>query len=235
MTVKIFIDAGHGGKDAGAVGNGLREKDLTLSIAQRVSSLLTQYNGVSVKLSRNDDRFIELVDRARMANAWGADYFVSIHINAGGGTGYEDFIYNGNVSQATIDRQAIMNDEIANAIGLRNRGRKRANLAVLRHSNMPAILTEIGFIDNVADASKLKDRDFIEKAAQGHVNGIARIFGLKRKETAKGKATSEPSAWAKKSWGKATVAGVVDGTNPQGALTREQFAVILDRLGLVKE
>ena len=92
--VKVFIDPGHGDTDPGSVGNGLREKDLTLSIATRIKDiLLIEYNNVYVKMSRTQDTYPSLNDRTNAANAWGADFYLSIHINAGGGTGYEDYIY----------------------------------------------------------------------------------------------------------------------------------------------
>ncbi|WP_078577318.1 N-acetylmuramoyl-L-alanine amidase [Salipaludibacillus agaradhaerens] len=175
---KIFIDPGHGGSDPGAVGNGLQEKELVLKIAKRLAEILERLDGVEVLLSRTDDRFLSLSERARMANEWGADYFISVHINAGGGEGYECYIFNGNVSDATKDNQDAMNTEIVKITEWFNRGKKRANFAVLRQTNMPAILTENGFIDNSSDANKLKDSAFLDKIAQGHANGIAKIFNL---------------------------------------------------------
>ncbi|UJW57167.1 N-acetylmuramoyl-L-alanine amidase [Bacillus sp. A116_S68] len=175
---KVFIDPGHGGSDPGAVANGLQEKNLVLEISKRIESKLNEYNGVEVRLSRTSDTFISLSNRAKMANDWGADYFISIHINAGGGEGYEDFIFNGNVSDATKDNQDLMNSGVIKATNFNNRGKKQANFAVLRLTNMPAILTENGFIDNSSDANKLKDKLFLDKVAEGHVQAIAEIFGL---------------------------------------------------------
>lgn len=183
---KIFIDPGHGGKDPGAVANGLQEKTLVLDIAKRIERLLQEYEGVLVKLSRSDDRFLELTERARLANQWGADYFVSVHINATPtGFGYESYVFNGNVSKTTIDNQNIMNAEIIKATGFNDRGARRKNLQVLRETKMPAILTENGFIDNGHDAQLLKQSSFLDKIAQGHVNGLVKIFNLKKKESAR--------------------------------------------------
>ena len=177
--IKIFIDAGHGGKDPGAVGNGLLEKDLTLKIAKRVKELLAAYENVEVKMSRTGDTYPSLSDRTNAANTWKADFFLSIHINAGGGVGYEDFAYTG--SSKSIAYQNVIHAEIMNQIDMKDRGKKQGNLHVLRESDMPAILTECGFIDNKGDAAKLKDDDFIEKLAIGHVNGLVKAFGLKKK------------------------------------------------------
>jgi N-acetylmuramoyl-L-alanine amidase len=78
----IVIDAGHGGKDAGAVANGVREKDVTLAVAKRLGAYLEEQLGVNIVYTREDDRFIELRERGRMANEAGAKLFVSIHANA---------------------------------------------------------------------------------------------------------------------------------------------------------
>lgn len=109
---------------------------------------------------------------------------MSIHINAGGGIGYEDFIFNGNVSSATITNQNAMHDAIRKATPyFTNRGKKRANFHVLRESKMPAFLSESGFIDNKSDANRLKKSSTLDDIAQGHVNGLIKIFGLKKKSS----------------------------------------------------
>src|SRR5690625_1517523 len=183
LMVKVFIDAGHGGGDVGAVANGLREKDLTLKIAKKIRNRLNKYSGVSVKMSRTGDTYPSLSRRANMANSWGADLFVSIHINAGGGVGYEDYIHNTLSSNSRAGKvQRSINNEVIKATGWRNRGRKKANFAVLRQTKMPAILTENGFIDTKSDANKLKTNSFLNKVASGHVKGIAKHFGLKKKK-----------------------------------------------------
>jgi N-acetylmuramoyl-L-alanine amidase len=180
--VRIVLDAGHGGNDPGAVANGLKEKDLTLAIAKHIGRMLAEYEGVEVHYTRTDDRFLELSERAAIANKLKADYFISIHINAGGGTGFESYIYNGNVNAKTIAYQNVIHAEIMRAIGgVKDRGKKRANYAVLRETNMPAILTENLFIDNANDAAKLKSDQFLQQIAYGHVIGLEKAFGLKKK------------------------------------------------------
>ncbi|MBY0122136.1 N-acetylmuramoyl-L-alanine amidase [Bacillus sp. S/N-304-OC-R1] len=180
-VVKIFIDPGHGGTDPGAVGNGLLEKMLTLTISKRIRDMLTRYEDVIVKLSREDDQTLSLKQRTDMANAWGADFLLSIHINATpGGYGYEDFVYP-NSSGATFAYQNAIHEEVMKQVDFRDRGKKQGNLHMLRESKMPALLTENGFIDNAADAAKLKQDAYINKIAQGHVNGLVRAFNLKEK------------------------------------------------------
>lgn len=182
--VKIFIDPGHGGQDPGGTGNGLKEKDLTLKIATHIKNLLlSEYNNVTVKMSRTNDSYLSLAERTNAANTWGADFFLSVHINAGGGEGYEDYIYPG-IGGVTQAYQSNIHSEIMKLVNFQDRGMKTANFHVLRESNMPALLTENGFIDNSRDATKLKSASFIEAIARGHVNGIAKSFGLTRKNKA---------------------------------------------------
>lgn len=181
MVIKIMLDPGHGGKDPGAVANGLKEKDLTLDIARRIRNILqNEYTGVEVRMTRENDTYLDLSTRARLANNWGADFFLSIHINAGGGTGWESFRYS-SASSRTIAYQNVIHPEVIQATGVRDRGKKTANFAVLRETKMPALLTENLFIDNVQDAVKLKESEFREKLARGHVIGLEKALGLKRK------------------------------------------------------
>lgn len=177
---RIFLDPGHGGSDPGAVGNGLQEKNLTLSIAVRIRDiLLNEYQGVEVRMSRTSDVFLGLDQRTQLANAWNANYFMSIHINAGGGTGFESFIHT-NAGAETARLHGIIHPAIIQQMNVTNRGQKRANFAVLRTSNMPSILTENLFIDHAADAEQLRNSAFLDRVARGHVNGLAQAFNLQR-------------------------------------------------------
>ena len=190
--VKLYLDVGHGGSDPGAVGNGLKEKDLTLQISKKINDLLKDYEGIIVKMSRSTDKTLSLKQRTDEANKWGADLLLSIHINAGGGTGFESFIYNGNVSSNTVKYRDTIHNEIMKQLkGVRDRGKKRANFHMLRESKMPAILTENMFIDTKKDADQLKKQSFINKIAQGHVNGIVKLFNLKKKKTASKPSTNK--------------------------------------------
>lgn len=195
---KWFVDPGHGGRDPGAVGNGLQEKNVTLAIAKKIKSIAErEYEGVQVRLSRSSDVYLSLNERTRMANSWGADLFTSVHINAGGGTGFESFIYNGNYSgKAQTDRvRSFVHDEIVKQTGFRDRGKKQANFHVLRETRMTAHLTENGFIDNASDAAKLKSDAFLEKIARGHVLGAARAYGWKRKSSGGGSGSSSSTTY----------------------------------------
>ncbi|MED1481558.1 N-acetylmuramoyl-L-alanine amidase [Bacillus altitudinis] len=183
MTKKIMIDPGHGGHDPGAAANGLKEKDLVLKIAKKTKAILEKVYGASVKLTRSTDVYIDLSQRARLANNWGADYFASIHINAGGGTGFETFRFDKlSAASSTGKQQKIVHDSIYKKIKEKagDRGTKSKNLAVLRETKMPAILTENLFIDRKEDAALLKQESFLDDLAEGHAEGIAAAVGLKK-------------------------------------------------------
>ncbi|MFC7243096.1 N-acetylmuramoyl-L-alanine amidase [Catellatospora aurea] len=178
---KIYIDPGHGGTDAGAVANGLQEKTLTLNIALQTRDILKASYTVDVRMSRTTDITRSLAYRTDDANAWGAAIFVSIHINAGGGTGFESYRYPG-VGATTQRLHSLVHSNVLSQMrtisSITDRGQKTANLHVLRESNMPAVLTENLFIDTVANANLLKRADFITATARGHARGIAAFLGL---------------------------------------------------------
>jgi N-acetylmuramoyl-L-alanine amidase len=185
---KVWIDGGHGGKDPGAGGNGLQEKDIVLTVSLGVKEQLErEYEGVQVLLSRSKDVFLELKGRTDAANKAGADLLVSIHCNAGGGAGgFESFRYT-SASTATRSLQNVLHTEIMTALkpfGVIDRGQKAKNLHMCRESRMPAVLTENLFIDVASDASKLKRYEVINALIDGHVKGIAKYLGLKKKEAA---------------------------------------------------
>ncbi|WP_059103220.1 N-acetylmuramoyl-L-alanine amidase [Shouchella shacheensis] len=185
--MKLYLDPGHGGRDPGATGNGLQEKNIALDIALRIRTILANdYNNVEVTMSRTTDRFVSLSARTNEANAWGADYFLSIHCNAfnGSARGYEDFIHSSlSDTSQTARYQATIHSEVLKQNNLPDRGRKKANFHVLRETVMSALLTENGFIDNNTDAALMREASWRQAVAQGHVNGLEAAFGLERKES----------------------------------------------------
>lgn len=185
--IKIYIDPGHGGTDPGAAANGIQEKNITLTLAKRIRDILsTEYDETAVKMSRSDDSTVSLKQRTDEANAWGANYFLSIHVNAGGGDGFESYIYTTTDSQTQAIQKDIHSSVMDQIPESDDRGMRKENFHVLRESHMPAILTENLFIDNSGDAAKLKDSEFLWKLAHGHVNGLEKGLGLKRKAIAPG-------------------------------------------------
>ncbi len=178
----IVIDPGHGGRDSGATGGGIAEKNLTLPLGQAVARELEKA-GASVVLTRDQDVYIGLADRARTANQSNADLFVSIHINSNsvaGPSGTFTF-YHSSDSTAILLAECIQS-EIAKVSGLPSRGTRSdyvrfpgKGYAVLRESNMPAVLVEVGYIDNVNDRQVMISDGFRDKIAKAIVKGI-RVF-----------------------------------------------------------
>lgn len=148
--MKICLDYGHGGSDPGAVLGNRTEKDDVVRIGRMIRDRLRHFN-IVVTETRSDDRFVGLSERAQIANAQGANYFISVHRNAGGGTGIETYVFT-NTDQKTNDFASAAHKG-THGLGFVDRGIKRANFAVLRETAMPAILLELGFIDNVRDNS----------------------------------------------------------------------------------
>jgi N-acetylmuramoyl-L-alanine amidase len=177
---KLYIDPGHGGSDSGAVGNGLQEKNLTLDISLKVRDLMAP-TGVAIRMSRDSDITRSLDYRSSDANSWGATFFISIHINSGGGTGFESFRYT-SASQGSIDAHGKLHPAVLSAMqgagSVTDRGPKTANFHVLRETSMPALLSENLFIDTPADANLLGSESFRAAAAQGHANALKKILGV---------------------------------------------------------
>lgn len=197
----VWIDAGHGGKDPGAVANGLKEKDITLRISLAIKQRLeSQYTDVKVLLSRSADTDMTLKERTDKANKAGASILISVHCNAGGGEGgFESYRYTG-ASAISKSLQDILHKTIVMELkpyGVTDRGKKSKNLHMVRESKLPAVLTENLFVDVASDANKLKRQEVVEAIIQGHVKGIAQYFGLKPK----GEKQLEPAeSEAKQTW-----------------------------------
>ncbi|MFC3039966.1 peptidoglycan-binding protein [Virgibacillus xinjiangensis] len=182
--VKVFLDPGHGGTDPGAQAYGLDEKDIVLDIALEAGQILRdEYTGAEIHFSRTDDVFVELEERARMANNWDADYFVSFHVNAwmGLGSGFESYIYDGGASNETTNRQNDIHEYIVDRIPVGDRGKKQANFSVLRNTDMPAILLEYMFIDNTFENDYLSKSYNRTNLAQITADAIAQSYGLSRR------------------------------------------------------
>lgn len=193
---KIYLDAGHGkGKrngraDSGAVNEkqGLIEADINLRIVKYIQKYLEyNYTGFEIMQTRTNDDFYTLMERSVKANNWGADIFVSCHVNAGGGTGYESFVHP-DASRAAVSLQNVINAEAvatAKRYGLGTHGNqpaKRDNLSVLRETKAPAVLTEICYLDS-NDYKLLKNEQFVKDMSVAYATGIAKFLGLPKKVT----------------------------------------------------
>lgn len=226
--MKVFLDPGHGGKDPGAVGNGLKEKGLTLAIARQTGKLL-EAQGVDVLYSRTGDVFVGLSERAAMANQLGAHVFVSIHINSATNTtarGVETFSYPGSAQGERLAR-AVQNAIVQAKIFSHNRGIKTADFAVLRETAMPAALVELGFIVNAQDAKLLGERQ--ADIAQAIAKGIMGYLGVQPKAPAPKSAPPKTKTESDLAWEWAKAKGLLDGTRERDGVIRLDLAVVLKR------
>lgn len=179
MAVKIFVDPGHGGANPGAVGNDVIESRVNLSVATYLANDLRNM-GYDVMMYRttNDENVIspvaaDLRKRAQMANDWGADYFVSIHTNSSvnpAANGFETYVYRLGSRSAQL-AQSIQDTVIA-ALGMKDGGVRQANFSVLRNTNMPAVLVELGYLSNPTEALNLNSPAWQRKIASAIADGI---------------------------------------------------------------
>lgn len=171
MPYSIMLDAGHGGRDSGAVYNGRQEKDDALRLTLAVGDIL-QHNGLEVEYTRTTDVYQTPYEKAMEANNAGVDYFVSIHRNSfptdNVVSGVESLVYD--LSGIKLEMAENINDQLE-AVGFVNLGvQARPNLVVLRLTNMPAVLVEVGFINSNTD-NALFDENF-DDIAHGIAAGI---------------------------------------------------------------
>ncbi|PKM51335.1 MAG: hypothetical protein CVV02_06945 [Firmicutes bacterium HGW-Firmicutes-7] len=177
----VVIDTGHGGKDPGASANGYYEKDLNLAITHYLKEYLDADSSIKVYYTRLDDTFIELVARTDFANEVEADFLISIHNNALGETANgTETIYFKDADRSGLNSNelaAILQQNIVNAVGLKNRGIKDNNsLSILRRSNMPAAIVEVGFVTSKIDIAKISDKNVQKNAAKAIYNSIVQVF-----------------------------------------------------------
>ena len=172
----ICIDAGHGGKDPGACAGGVREKDIALDVALKTGALLTDYDVIYTRIT---DVYVSLSKRVRIANAAEADLFVSIHCNSApnsSANGMEVYVHTSRGADSTRAAHAIY-DRLLPVSGLKGRGVKANNYAVLRETKMPAVLVELAFISNDGDRAKLVSEEWLERAAKAIAEGIKAAVG----------------------------------------------------------
>lgn len=175
--IKIFLDFGHGGTDWGANEFGLIEKVMNLITGLECKEILQKYD-IEVMTSRDIDKTVSLAERVRMANAWGADYFISIHYNAGGGDGVESIhsIYMGKGEQLAKAVVSSINKHTGQ--NLRPRATyskvgsdKKDYYYVIKYTNMDCIIVESGFIDS-------EDRYLFDTQEEQKAMGRAIAYGI---------------------------------------------------------
>ena len=210
----IYIDPGHGGGDSGASYDGVYEKNLALSVANKLKANLIQL-GYQVLMTRTDDYNVDFkTERSKMTNQSNADLFISIHFNSTGSassnaTGIETYWYQYDPEYQPKINAAMHNDPtrlaeseiLANQVqtslisgtGAVNRGVRRDTFAVLRETAIPAILVELGFMSNPSDLQKIKEDAYQTKLANALVQGIDNWYGAVGSKPTSGTSTQKKS------------------------------------------
>lgn len=190
--VVIVLDPGHGGSDTGARAGSIYEKDLNLKISQYTKAELEKYSGVIVKMTRTDDTFVDLVQRTQIAKNYGANLFVSQHLNSGvsSASGAEVYVsLNGNYNAASTKLGSQITYRLA-GIGLNNRGVKTRQgddgdyYSVIRNSvarGIPGIIVEGAFLSNAEDREILSSEAGLKSIGVATATAIAEYYGLSKK------------------------------------------------------
>lgn len=182
----VVVDAGHGGRDPGTVGNGLQEKDITLAQAFALQSALER-SGIQVIMTRTTDSIVlqngtigqDLSARADIANRNNADLFISWHVDSFSNpevNGVAAWVYPSTLGTKTETIAQLLVNDITAATGQLNRGVYTADFEVLRETNMDAVLIESGFITNSYEASHLSNPDFRKAQAEAVATAICEYF-----------------------------------------------------------
>ena len=177
----IIVDAGHGGRDPGAIGNGIQEKDVVLPISINLGKAL-QNMGYTVYYTRTNDVEIDLEPRVALAERVNADVFVSIHANSlasrnNSVNGVETFFARG----STLGRELASNvqSQIISATGATDRNAKAAGFYVISKTSMPAILVETGFVTNPTEARNLNNPNYQQRMADAIARGIDQFMRVR--------------------------------------------------------
>ena len=233
----VCLDPGHGPGNVNRSPDGTsKEWEFTWDMAQRIKPLL-EAQGVGVVLTKTADNYPSLTERANISNKAQPDCFVSIHTNAAGEGGWSSAsgleIYT-SAGPMTASRN-VLASKLVNAfhaagVALRSEPIKHKLYTVLAKTDAPAALIEYGFHTNKTDTEYLKDSKYRDKLAEATAKGICTYLNVNWKK-------DEPvSDWEQErdeAWQAAKEAGILDGTRPEDSVTRQELAVVLDRLNLI--
>jgi N-acetylmuramoyl-L-alanine amidase len=195
MAKKVFLSAGHGGKDPGAVGFGMYEKAINLKILLKCKDELERH-GLKVICSRVKDENDPVTEEVKEANASGAAIALSFHTNAGGGDGSETYYYSTSADGKIL---ATLCEKHTKAIGQNSRGIKVGDpLHFINGTKMVAVLCECAFIDNDKDNNIIDTDAEIEAFGVAYAKAVLEFFGIKYKEPKKTTYKVQVGSYSKK-------------------------------------
>ncbi|WJH34148.1 N-acetylmuramoyl-L-alanine amidase [Paenibacillus sp. CC-CFT747] len=174
---KVVLDAGHGDQDPGAISiSGKQEKDFNLTMVLKVKKILDQNPNIQVYLTRSDDTFVTLDGRCEFANNLGANVFVSIHGNkwVPSTSGSETYYWR----PESLSLANIMHKNLVAAAGLPDRQVRQNDFRVVKYTNMPAVLLEVGYLSSPNDEPQMFNAAFQDRVAGGIANGIKQYLNL---------------------------------------------------------
>lgn len=238
----VCLDPGHGpGTVNGSPDGSYKEKEFAWNMYERIRPLLDRH-GVNVICTRAEDTKPSLTARCEASNQAGADLFVSLHSNAEGGSGWGTarglLVYTSSgpmTAKRNVAATAIVNRAHAAGVLLHGSGvAHQIEYTVLAKTDAPAVLIEYGFHSNREDVDLLKDSSYRCKLAEATAMGVCDFLGVAWTAESGGEGTDNPASdWAAEAWQKAKSNGVMDGTRPADPITRQELAVVLDRLNLI--
>jgi N-acetylmuramoyl-L-alanine amidase len=171
----IVLDPGHGGKDSGAAGTaGNYEKTLVLSIAKTTAAILKQNPNFKVIMTRSGDTYPTLQERVAQANSAKADVFLSFHANAATASAHGTETYY-NTSRSK-EFASIVHKHLIQATGFTDRGLRTANYYVIKNTQMPSALIEVGFLTNAAENKKMLDPAFQKRVGEAMAAAITEYY-----------------------------------------------------------
>lgn len=238
----VCLDPGHGPDTVnGSPDGSYKEREFAWDMYTRIRPLLERH-GVNVICTRTDDTKPSLTARCEVSNKAGADLFVSLHSNADGGSGWGTarglLVYTSSgpmTAKRNVAATAIVNRAHEAGVLLHGSGvAHQIEYTVLVKTDAPAVLIEYGFHTNQEDIGLLKDSSYRDKLAEATAKGVCDFLGIAWTAESGGDGTDIPAAdWAAEAWQKAKSNGVMDGTRPTEPITRQELALVLDRLNLI--
>lgn len=237
MAKKVYVGIGHGGSDSGAVGNGFKEKDLTLSIGKYCNERLKQY-GIETRISRTKDCDSSIRSKAAASDAFGADVCMDIHINAGGGDGSE--VYYSHVSpNGKKLAQSIVDATLAirqNTRGIKTRVDDDGTdyFGMIRMTDAPAVLVECAFIDNATDIQIINTEAKRKAFGYAIADGVAKYLGVKM-PTAKPATPSKPTTAAVKIEAPNLSEYLKEGDRNLAVYSYKQLLALLKKKGIIAQ